>query len=181
MALGGDWKGFRDEIVELHRETTSEEERVALLKAFHELTMVGHDAFDEDTWDQLNPLARTDYLLLLNSEAMEDGVINPRQLDRVTLREVASGRMAADDAFRRLAAAAGEVIGDSANIRAPRRAYGTAIFIVSVVVAIGVGLFTTVSWRALWVIPIGLFVGTLLNGLGEWRVPGEVKKWRVKS
>ncbi|MGA0545715.1 hypothetical protein ACO2Q1_10605, partial [Brevundimonas sp. VNH65] len=53
-----------------------------------------------------------EYRLFLMKESMRDGEkVDPQELDRITAREVASGRMSPDSEYRALAKAAGTVLG----------------------------------------------------------------------
>jgi hypothetical protein len=49
--------------------------------------------------------------MMLNVEASQNGIIDPKALDEATAREVEAGRLAADDEFRRFAAAGGALLG----------------------------------------------------------------------
>jgi hypothetical protein len=112
MQKGGDWREFQEEISRLHAEATTEEEYVTLLEAHRNLVAVGESAFDEETWSKILPVTEAEYKMFLNAEAMEDGVINPVLLDRITHREVEAGRLAPDDDLRTLSAAGASVLGD---------------------------------------------------------------------
>ena len=120
MAQGGDWRVFRDEIAALHAEATTGDEYVTLLEAHRNLVAVGKHVFDAETYAELLPVTRAEYLMFLNKESMEGGMINPVLLDRVTLREVEAGRLDPEDHFRKSAAAAAAVLGDSAELTAHR-------------------------------------------------------------
>lgn len=86
MGQGGDWRAFREEIVALHAEASTEEEYVTLLEAHRNLVAVGEFAFDEETYNKIRPIAAAEYKMFLNIEAMEDGEINPVLLERIILR-----------------------------------------------------------------------------------------------
>jgi len=88
MGQGGDWRAWRDEIAALHAEATTEDEYVTLLEAHRNLVAVGECAYDEETYAKILPIARGEYVMFLNKESMEDGVLNPVLLDRVTRREL---------------------------------------------------------------------------------------------
>ena len=88
MGRGGNWKEFRDEIALLHAQARTEEEHVALLLAHQDLVSVAKLAYDEQTYQQLLPIASAEYRMFVNKEAMEGGAIIPVLLDRITQREV---------------------------------------------------------------------------------------------
>ena len=103
MARGGDWRTFRDEIASLHAAATTEEEYVTLLEAHRNLVTVGKFAYDEETYAKLLPITEGEYFNFLNKEALEDDLINPVLLERITRREVEAGRLDPNDRFRTLA------------------------------------------------------------------------------
>lgn len=163
IGQGGDWRAFRDEITALHAEATTEEEYVTLLEAHKKLVAVGKSAYDEETYANLLPIAAAEYLNFLNKEAMEDGMINPVLLERVTRREVEAGRLDPDDSFRTLAAAAASVLGDSAELTAHKCRPGNWFFYGMVAAAILSKVLTQISLSPLWLIALGLLVGWFLN------------------
>lgn len=116
MAQGGDWRTFRDEIAARHSEATTEEEYVALLEAHRKLVAVAKFAYDDQTYTKLLSITAAEYRMFLNKEAMQDGLINPVLLERVTRREVEAGRLDPDDEFRTMSVAGAAVLGDSAGI-----------------------------------------------------------------
>lgn len=120
MKQGGDWRAFRDEIASLHAVATTEGEYVILLEAHHNLVPVGKHAYDEETYAKLLPIAEAEYKMLLNKESIEDDIINPVLLERVTRREAEAGRLDPNDDFRKFAVAGASVLGDSAEINAHR-------------------------------------------------------------
>jgi len=174
MAQGGDWRAFRDEIAALHAEATTEDEYVTLLEAHRKLVAVGEHAFDAETYAKLLPIARAEYLMFLNKESMENGVINPVLLDRVTLREVKAGRLDPEDNFRKSAAAAGAILGDSAEITAHRCKRGDFFFYGAAGAAILGGLLVQNHISPLWSILAGLLVGVYLNDRERKRIKAEI-------
>jgi hypothetical protein len=110
MATGViEWRQVREDIVEAHKNATTEAERVLLL-GIHKVVM---DAVERDEgaiipggMDDFRKAREQDYNLLLVSEAMigrTDGIIDPVVMRRITNREVAAGRMSPDDEMRKLA------------------------------------------------------------------------------
>jgi hypothetical protein len=83
--------------------------------SFFPLIAVGKFAYDEETYAKLLPIAAAEYKMFLSKESLEDGVMKPVLLERVTRREVEAGRLAPDDDFRMLAAAGASVLADSAE------------------------------------------------------------------
>ena len=163
MAQGGDWRAFRDEIASLHDQATSEAEYVTLLEAHHNLIAVGEYAYDADTYAKLLPIARAEYLTFLNKESLEDGVINPAILDRVTQREVSAGRLEPNDDFRTLAAAGGTILGDSAEYHAHRCKHGDYLFYGMAIAAVLSVALVRAGISPLWLIAVGLLAGWFLN------------------
>ena len=163
MGQGGDWRKFRDEIVALHREATTEEEYVTLLEAHAKLVAVGKFAFDEETYAKLLPIAAAEYRGFLNKEALENDTINPVLLERVTRREVESGRLDPNDSLRRLAVAGASVLGDSAELTAHRCRQGDWFcygMITAAILSVGLALIPLSSF---WLIALGLVIGWFLN------------------
>lgn len=163
MANGGDWREFRVEIAALHVKATTEEEYVTLLEAHRNLIAVGKFAYDDETYAKLLPIAAAEYRTFLNKEAMEDGLINPVLLDRVTQREVAAGRLDPSDEFRTLAVAGASVLGDSSEAAAHRCKQGDWFFCGMGVAAILSTGLEVISWSPLWLIALGLVVGWYIN------------------
>lgn len=118
MAKGGDWRAIRDEIASLHEKATTEQEYVTLLEAHRKLVAVGQFAFDEETYAKLLPITKAEYRLFLNKEAMENGLMNPALLERITRREVEAGRLSDDDELRQFTVAGVSVLGDSKELTA---------------------------------------------------------------
>jgi len=163
MGQGGDWKACRDEIATLHAEATTEEEYMTLLEAHEKLVAVGKFAYDEETYAKLLPIAAAEYRLFLNKEAMEDGLINPVLLERVTRREVEAGRLYPDDNFRELAVAGASVLGDSAELTAHKCKQGDWFFYgMAAAATLSAGL-ALIPLSPLWLIPLGFLVGWFLN------------------
>lgn len=163
MAQGGDWRGFQQEISRLHEVATTKAEYVTLLEAHANLIAVAEHAFDAETHAKILPIARSEYLMFLNKEAMENGSINPALLDRITRREVEAGRLAPDDDFRSLAAAGGAVLGDSASLHVPRTKRGDYFFYGTAMAAVLAMLLASSGISPLWLILLGLGVGWYIN------------------
>lgn len=179
MNQGGDWRGFRDEIAALHADATTEEEYVTLLEAHRNLIAVGKYAYDEETYAKLLPIAAAEYKMFLNKESMEDGIINPVLLERVTRREVEAGRLDPDDDFRKLAVAGSSVLGDSAELTAHRCKQGDYFFYGMAVAAILAFGFAQIGVSPLWLIAVGLLIGWLFNERERKRIKSEVAARRA--
>ena len=179
MAQGGDWRQFRDEIAALHSVATTEAEYVTLLEAHRNLVAVGEDAFDTETYAKLLPITRAEYLMFLNKESMENGIINPALLDRVTRREVEAGRLDAEDDFRSLAAAGGSVLGDSAELYAHRCKQGDYFFLGMAVAAVLAFVLPYVRVSPLWLIAVGLLIGWFLNERERKQIKAEIRATRT--
>lgn len=175
MKHGGDWRAFRDEIASLHAAATTEEEYVILLEAHHNLIAVGKFAYDEETYAKLLPIAAAEYRMFLCKESMEDGVMKPVLLERVTRREVEAGRLAPDDDFRMLAAAGASVLADSAE-KGHRCKQGDYFFYGTAIAAILAFGFAQISVSPLWLIALGLFVGWFFNERERKRIKREVRR-----
>lgn len=121
MTQDGDWHTFQKEIARLNGEAKTQEEYVTVLEAHRNLIAVAEHSFPPETYEEIKRIGEGEYKLFLNVEAMEGELINPVMLDRITAREVASGRMCPDDSFRQLAADGGAVLGDSADSRYDRK------------------------------------------------------------
>lgn len=132
MAQGGDWKAFQQEIARLNKEARTQEEYVTVLEAHRNLIAVAEHCFPPDTAAEIQRIGYGEYKLFLNVEAMEGELINPVMLDKITAREVAAGRLAPDDEFRKLAEAGGSVMGDSAGMEYDRK-LGSRIAIAGIV------------------------------------------------
>lgn len=163
MASGGDWRSFRDEIATLHETAKTEQEYVTLLEAHRNLVAVGEHAFDKETYEKLLPVTAAEYRMFLNKESMEDGLINPVLLERITRREVEAGRLAADDELRQLAVAGAAVLGDSKQVTANQCRKGNWFFY-GVLVAAGLSIgLASIPLSPLWLIFPGLVAGWYLN------------------
>jgi|SRR5690349_10922753 len=173
MEKGGDWRVFRDEIAALHAEATNEEEYITLLEAHRKLVAVGKFAFDEETYAKLLPVAAAEYRMFLNKEAMEDGIINPVLLDRVTRREVQAGRLDSNDELRKLASAS-VILGDSAELTAHRCKHGDWFFYGMAIAAILSAAFTLVPLSPLWLIALAFLVGWFLNERERKRIKASI-------
>lgn len=174
MSQGGDWREFQQEIAALHAEASTEAEYVALLEAHRNLVAVGEYAYDAETYAKLLPIARAEYRMFLNKESMEDGVINPVLLERVTRREVEAGRLGPDDDFRQLAVAGASVLGDSAEITAHRCKPGDYLFYGMAAASVFALGMARIPISPLWLIPLGLLVGWFLNERERKRIKAEI-------
>ena len=163
MVNGGDWRAFRDEIAALHEKATTEEEYVSLLEAHRNLVAVGKITYDDETYAKLLPITAAEYRMFLNKEAMQDGLINPVLLERVTRREVAAGRLDPNDEFRILAVAGASVLSDSSELAAHRCKNGDWFFYGMAIAAILSAGLAVVSWSPLWLIALGLVAGWYIN------------------
>jgi hypothetical protein len=163
MGQSGDWRSFRDEIAALHAEATTEEEYVTLLEAHRNLVTIGKFAFDEETYNKILPVVAGEYKLFLNNEAMEDGIINPVLLERVTRREVDAGRLDPEDSLRTLAVSGAAVLGDSTELTTHVCRRGDWFFYgIAVAAVLSAGL-SLIPFSPLWLIVLGLVVGWSLN------------------
>jgi hypothetical protein len=108
-------KSYRDEIVELNRTAQTDEEQVVLLFAFNALMdqVAERDLVDATSLEQLRRVREADYKSMLSVQAMLGDRIDPDRLQYVTRREVAAGRLAADDKFRKLAVDGATALGNS--------------------------------------------------------------------
>jgi hypothetical protein len=160
MAQGGDWRTFQQEIARLNKEARTQEEYVTVLEAHRNLIAVAEHCFPAETAAEIQRIGEGEYKLFLNVEAMEGDMINPVMLDRITAREVAAGRLDPESDFRKLAAAGGSVLGDTADMRYNRK-LGDSIGIAGLVVGVlaffliskGVGIVIFVAGMAAgWII-----------------------------
>ena len=174
MSKGGDWRAFRDEIAALHEQATTEDEYVALLEAHRKLVAVGKFAYDEEAYAKLLPIAAAEYRMFLNKEAMEDGMVNPVLLDRITGREVEAGRLDPNDSLRALAAASASVLGDSAEITSHRCKQGDWFFYGMAVAALFSAAFVLIPLSPLWLIAVGLGLGWFLNEREHKRIKAAI-------
>ena len=174
MSQGGDWQAFRLEIAALHAKATREDEYVTLLEAHRILVVLGKSVYDQETYAKLLPIADSEYRMLLNKEAMEDGIINPLLLDRVISREVEVGRLDPSDSLRTLAASGALVIGESAEITAHKCKQGDWFFYGTLITSLLSAVFELISQSALWLIPAGLLFGWFLNDREHKRIKATV-------
>jgi hypothetical protein len=179
MKQGGDWRAFRDEIAALHAAATTEEEYVTLLEAHRNLVAVGKYAFDGETYAKLLPIAAGEYKMFLSKESMEDGIINPVLLERVTRREVESGRLDPDDDFRKFAVAGASVLGDSAELTAHRCKQGDYFFYGMTGAATLAFGFAQINISPLWLIAPGLLLGWFFNDREHKRIKSEIAARRA--
>jgi hypothetical protein len=116
-----DAKSYRDEIVELNRIAQTDEEQGVLVFAFNAVMdqVAERGLVDEDSLEKLRAVRESDYKMMLTVQALIGDRIDPDRLDYATRREVEAGWLAADDDFRKLAAAGANVLGKSAH--APKR------------------------------------------------------------
>jgi hypothetical protein len=171
MAQGGNWREFQQEIARLHKEARTQEEYVTVLEAHRNLMAVAEHCFPADQCAEIRKIGEAEYKLFLNVEAMEGDMINPVMLDRITAREVAAGRMYAEEAFRKLAEAGGAVLGDSARHEYDRR-LGNNIAIAGIVVGA----------LAFFLISIGVGIVIFAAGMmGGWVVNEQRKKKAIET
>ncbi len=174
MAQGGDWAGFRAEIAALHQQASTEDEYITLLEAHHNLILVGESVYDPQTYARLKQLAKGEHQFFLAKEATEDGLINPVVLDRITRREVDAGRLDPNDEAVKIAAAAAEVLGDSAELTTPRKrngdwfAYG---MIAAATLAFGL---TIIHQSPFWLVAVGLLIGWYINEAERRRIKKDI-------
>ena len=177
MAKGGNWKTFRDEIAALHKDASTEEEYIVLLEAHRNLVAVGEHAYNHETWSKLLPITRGEYLLFLNVESMEDDLVNPLLLERVTRREVEAGRLSPDDEFRKLAITAANVLGDTGPLNAHACRHGDFFFLGALLT---VGISYAIPQTSLAMLIAGAFVvGWIINELERFRIKKEVASRRM--
>lgn len=155
MQKGGDWRAFQQQIAVLHAEATTEEEYVMLLEAHRNLAAVGECAYDAEIYAKLLPIAEAEYKMFLNKESMEDGMINPVLLERVTRREVEAGRLDQNDHFRRLAVAGASVLADSAEVTSHRCRHGDCFFYGTTLSAVAAVALNSAGVSPLWLIAAG--------------------------
>lgn len=179
MKQGGDWREFQQEIAKLHAEATTEDEYVTLLEAHRNLVAVGEYAFDDETYAKIVQIAKGEYKLFLNRESMEDGLVNPVLLERVTRREVEAGRLDPNDDFRKFAVAGATVLGDSAELTAHRCKNGDYLFYGSASTAVLAVALNASGFSPLWLIPVGLAVGWYINAREQKRIKDDVAARRA--
>ena len=109
MATGEiEWRQAREDIHAVHRNATTEAERVLCLslhKAVMDAMERNEGAIIPGGMGDFRKLREQDYNLLLVSEVMigrTDGLVDPVAMRRITDREVAAGRMSPDDEMRKL-------------------------------------------------------------------------------
>ncbi len=157
---------WREEIAELHRRASTQEEHVKLLRAHSILGVLADEVYDEGTAREIKKVHHAEYLNFLNKEAIGGGeLINPAMLARITEREVEAGRLAPDDEFRQFAAAGGQVLGDSAYTTAKpsRRGNWVALVFAVAAVVLWAASIRPLGFSALWLIAVGFVAGTIVN------------------
>lgn len=173
MAQGGDWMQWREEIASLHQRATTQEEYVTLLRAHSILGLLADQVYDEGTASEIKKIHHAEYLNFLNKEAIEGGdLINPAMLARITEREVEAGRLDPDDDFRQLAAAGGQVIGDSTYTTAKPARRGNWVLLAFAVLAVILWALSVrpLGLSALWLIAVGFVIGTIVNNREMTRI-----------
>ena len=166
MAKGGDWMEWREEIAELHQQAKTQEEYVTLLCAHSILGLLADQVMDQKTAREIKKIHHAEYLTFLNKEAIEGGdLINPAMLARITEREVEAGRLDTDDDFRQLAAAGGQVLGDSTYTTAKSARRGNRVTLAFAVIAVILWALSVhpFGFSALWLIAVGFVAGTIVN------------------
>jgi hypothetical protein len=165
MAEGGDWMAWHEEIAQLHQKATTQDEYLILLRAHSILGILADTVFDENTARRIKEAHRAEYLNFLNKEAIEGDLINPALLDRITAREVMEGRLAADDGFRQLAAAGGQVLGDAipATAELPRKGNWVAAAFAGAAALLWALSVRPLGQSALWLVAVGIVVGWFFN------------------
>ena len=170
MAQGGDWMMFREEISRLHKEARTQEEYTTLLEAHRNLVAVAEHCFTPEQCAKIRQIAYGEYKLFLNVEAMEGDMINPIMLDKITAREVAAGRLAADDGFRKIAEA-GALLGDSADSRYDRTLGNN-------IAAAGIGIGALAFFLISKGVGIVIFVAGMVSG---WIINEQRKKQALEG
>jgi hypothetical protein len=111
-----DWRKMRDQIHEAHEMARSTADRVLCLN-LHKTVMDAverQQLVEPHNLDEFRKARRQDYNLLLIKEVMigrTDGNVDPVRMAEITRREVAAGRMAADDEMHEIAVAGAAVLG----------------------------------------------------------------------
>lgn len=170
MEQGGDWHAYRKEIAALHGRATTEDEYVALLQAHKALVEVAKYCFDGESYAKLLPAAEAEYRMFLAKEATEGGLVNPVRFDRITRREVQSGRLGVDDDFRNLAAAGAPVLGASKGNAGHSFRPGNWFFYGMGTASILAVAFARLDVSPIWMIPLGLVGGWYFNERERKRV-----------
>jgi ribonuclease HII len=99
------WRRIRDRITEGYSRVSTAD-RVKLLQLYQAVIEMAERQIPPNELEQFRVGRMQDYYRMLVSEWLSrDGKVSPATMDAVTRREVAAGRMAADDALRRIAAA----------------------------------------------------------------------------
>lgn len=163
MSEGGNWQSFHDEIIALHTKAKTEDEYIILLETHTILAELSKSCFDDATYRKLLPIMASEYLFLLNKEAMQNGIVNSRLLERITRREVDAGRLDSNDELRKLAVAGEAIIGKSSEGTEHKCKHGDWFFYGMSFATILVYAFEKFSWSPLWFIAIGLVVGWKIN------------------
>lgn len=111
------WRQAREDIHEAHDAANTEADRVLCL-ALHKAVMdaverQSDDAIKEGNLAEFREARQQDYNMFLIKEAVigrTDGIIPPDRMAAITRREVAAGRMSADDGLHKLAVAADTIL-----------------------------------------------------------------------
>jgi hypothetical protein len=109
-----DWKGIRKEIVDEHERATNMAERIlclSLYKVLMDVVVERQNISEPKDLEEFKTLRAQEYRLMLIREetiGRTDGLIDPKKMAEITRREVAEGRMAADDDFHTLAVSGAE-------------------------------------------------------------------------
>jgi hypothetical protein len=122
-ALLTHWKKIRELIVQEHQHVAKDpEQKACILRMRHALMdLVENNEVAPEDLEKFRKARRDEYNMLLISEALRpDGLVEPDSLLAVTQREVAAGRMHADDELHRLALEGYATIGRAPDAPTPR-------------------------------------------------------------
>lgn len=106
-----DWNALRAEIVDEHKNATTEAQREALLDLYCVLMERVGQSVEAADQTAFNKTRQQEYNLMLISEAAVADDIDPDKLHEVTQREIAAGRMAPDNDLADLAKAGALFLG----------------------------------------------------------------------
>lgn len=181
MEAGGDWRGYRDEIAELHKRASTEEEYVTLLEDFAALAGYAEQEFESEVFERLKPVMRSEYKMFLNMEAMENGNIVAVKLERITRREVGAGRLNADDGLRQLAVDSASTMGETGDLNVHQCRRGDWLFYGAASAAVVAFGLQYIDLSPLWIIPTALVVGFFPNDRERKRVKAELEERRERE